>query len=58
MVLLSRTGLFTAVAAATVFTVPEFAGRELRAEERINWLNSQGAVARNGPLISRDSRIK
>ena len=49
MVLLSRTGFLAAVAAAAVFTVPEFAGRELRAEERINWLNSQGAVARNWP---------
>ena len=49
MVLLTRTGFLAAVAAAAVFTVPEFAGRELRAEERINWLNSQGAVARNWP---------
>ena len=49
MVVPSRTGLSTAVAAAFMLSVPGFVGCELRAEERINWLKSNGSVARNWP---------
>ena len=49
MVLLSRTGLAAGAASAVFFSVPAFFSGDLRAEERINWLKSNGSIARNWP---------
>ena len=48
MVVPSRTGLSAAVAAAVVLSASVLAGGA-KAEERINWLKSNGSVARNWP---------
>ena len=44
-----RTGFSSTVAAAVVLSAPCFIGPGLRAEDRINWLQPNGAVARNWP---------
>ena len=49
MVLPSRTTLAAGVASAVVLSVPVFFCGALRAEERINWLKSNGSIARNWP---------
>ena len=49
MVLLSRTGLAAGAASAVFFSVPAFFSGDLRAEERISWLKSNGSIARNWP---------
>ena len=49
MVLPSRTTLTAGVASVVVLSVPVFFCGALRAEERINWLKSNGSIARNWP---------
>ena len=56
MVVPSRTGLSVAAAAAVVLSAPVFLGGGVKAEERINWLKTNEAIARNWPTRNRKSK--
>ena len=53
---LTKTGLTAGVAAAVLCSIPGVFGEGLRAEERINWLKTNEAIARNWPTRSRKSK--
>ena len=53
---LTKTGLTAGVAAAVLCSIPGVFGEGLRAEERINWLKTNEAIARNWPTRNRKSK--